>query len=175
MEHPTIGPFLDALERTEMVPGVPPVPDTDLPKYWKLIQERFRNPTICDRIDRNCAEGSARQPKFIIPPATDCVESGRKVDGLAMVSAMWCRYCQGKTETGDDIEPNDKTWDRLHETALKTKDDPSVWLAMVDIYGDLGKRPAFAEAFATAMRSIDEDGVEAAMQKYIEQAKVAAA
>lgn len=174
MEHETIGPFLDTLERTEIVPGVPPVPGVDLNEYWETIQKRFLNPTICDRIDRNCAEGADRQPKFIVPPATDCVDQGRKVDGLALVSAMWCRYCQGKTEDGQEIEPNDKIWDRLHETAMEAKDDPSVWLSMTDIYGDLGSKTAFADAFASALRSVNEDGVEAAMQNYIESAKVAA-
>ena len=31
MEHPAIAPFLDCLEKTEMIPSVPPVPNTDLP------------------------------------------------------------------------------------------------------------------------------------------------
>ena len=53
MTHRTIGPFLDALERTELIPSVPPVPDTNLSEYWDLIAERFSNPTIEDQIVRN--------------------------------------------------------------------------------------------------------------------------
>ena len=173
MEHPVIGPFLDTLQRTEIIPGVPPVPEIVLDEYWELIQDRFLNPTINDRIDRNCAEGHDRQPTFIIPPAMDCIKDGRQVDGLALVSAMWCRYCQGKTEDGKDIEPNDKTWDRLHKTAMEAKDDPSKWLAMTDIYGDLGSTPKFADAFASALTMVNNEGVEAAMKAYTEKSKKA--
>lgn len=35
MEHPTISAFLNALERNEIIPTVPPVPDTSLADYWR--------------------------------------------------------------------------------------------------------------------------------------------
>ena len=37
----------------------------------------------------------------------------RGVKGLALVSAMWCRYCYGESESGKTIPPNDPSWDRL--------------------------------------------------------------
>ena len=166
MEHPVIGPFLDTLERTEIIPAVPPVPNVVLDDYWKTIQNRFENPTICDRIDRNCAQGSERQPKFIIPTATDAVKDGKKVDGLALVSAMWCRYCQGVDESGIEFPPNDTMYEELKETAMAAKDDPNKWLAMQDIYGDLGENPVFQKAFASALNSINQEGVEHAMKEY---------
>ena len=95
MEHPVISSFLDCVQRQEVIPTVPPVPDTDLEDYWELIQARFANPMILDTIDRICFDGANRQPKFIIPPAADNLRDGRSIDGLALVSAMWCRYCQG--------------------------------------------------------------------------------
>jgi mannitol 2-dehydrogenase len=95
MEHPVISAFLDCVQRKEVIPSVPPVPDTDLFDYWELIQARFANPMILDTIDRICFDGANRQPKFIIPPAADNLRDGRPIDGLALVSAMWCRYCQG--------------------------------------------------------------------------------
>jgi mannitol 2-dehydrogenase len=167
MEHPVIASFLNALERTEIIPTVPSVPETSLTEYWKLIAKRFSNPTINDTILRICFDGSSRQPKFIIPVAADGLKEGRNVDGLALVSAMWCRYCQGKTEAGEIIEPNDPEWNRLHETALKAVEDPSYWLDMTDIYGELGQNPKFLESFSTALHTISREGVEAAMQKYI--------
>ena len=39
------------------------------------------------------------------------------------------------------IEPNDPNWDRLQATAKAAKDDPAAWLAMDDIYGDVGTSP----------------------------------
>ena len=100
MDHPVISAFLDCLQRKEVIPSVPPVPETDLYDYWELIQARFANPVILDTIDRICFDGANRQPKFIIPPAADNLRDGRPIEGLALVSAMWCRYCQGTVSIG---------------------------------------------------------------------------
>jgi len=177
MEHSTFAQFLDKLQTTEIVPQVPPVPDTDLKDYWKTICERYKNPTLSDRIDRNCDNGSDRQPKFIIPSIKDGLEKSNNDDeeggcaGLATVSAMWCKYCLGKTESGREIEEaNDAIWDKLKETAEKTaKDgDSSAWLALDEVYGGIGRNEKFQKAFDEALRLCMDEGVEAAMKKYID-------
>mmetsp|Transcript_20811 Transcript_20811/g.46476 ORF Transcript_20811/g.46476 Transcript_20811/m.46476 type:complete len:525 (+) Transcript_20811:282-1856(+) len=167
MDHPVISAFLDCVQRNEVIPSIPPVPDTDLYDYWELIQARFGNPMIADSIDRICFDGASRQPKFIIPPVAENLRDGRSIDGLALVSAMWCRYCQGRAESGREFEPNDPTWDKLHETALKAADDPTVWLNMTGIYGSVGRNTRFAKSFSSALRTISSAGVEKAMQEYI--------
>jgi len=176
MEHPTISRFLDALERNEIIPTIPPVPDTDLREYWDLIQRRFSNPTIGDTITRICYDGASRQPKFIVPVVMDHLKEAKEagggaggqqqVDGMALVSAMWCRYCQGKTESGATIPANDPIWDELQEKAKKAVTDPNVWLSMSEVYGEIGQDPVFQEAFAKQMQRIEEHGVEKAMLMY---------
>lgn len=170
MEHPVIPKFLDKLQRTEIVPMVPPVPDTDLEDYWETISDRYKNPVLSDSIDRNCENGSDRQPKFILPSIADNLDQGNSVDGLATVSAMWCKYCMGKTEDGDEIEDaNDGIWDKLHETAMAARDDPSKWLTeLEEVYGDMGKNEEFQQAFEKALRLCIDEGVEAAMKAYID-------
>lgn len=165
-EHPVIGPFLDALEREEMIPTIPPVPSTSLSEYWELIGKRFSNPTICDTISRICFDGSSRQPKFIVPVARDALEANRKIEGLALVSALWCRYCQGTTESGKTIEPNDPQWDRLQLNANRAVEDPMAWLGMVDVYGKVGEDPLFVDAFREALETVMTLGVEEAMMEY---------
>mmetsp|Transcript_2723 Transcript_2723/g.3669 ORF Transcript_2723/g.3669 Transcript_2723/m.3669 type:complete len:550 (-) Transcript_2723:105-1754(-) len=174
MEHPLIGPFLDIVEKTEFIPTVPPVPNVDLPDYWQSIEERFSNPTIDDSIGRNTYDGASRQPKFIVPVADDALRNGGKIDGLAMVSAMWCRYCQGTTESGKPVPSRDPIWKRLHANAEKAKTDPNAWLSMRDVYGNVGDAPEFQEAFAKALKIINEEGVEAALKSYIGANKAAA-
>jgi mannitol 2-dehydrogenase len=174
MEHPTIGPFLDALERTEIIPTVPPVPDTNLEGYWKVIATRFSNPTIGDTISRICYDGASRQPKFIVPVAADGLQAGTKIDGLALVSVLWCRYCQGMTESGETIEANDPQWDRLQHLALASKTDPTKWLSMTDVYGQVGQDPVFQAAFREALQTMEKDGVEAALKQYIAAAAIQA-
>jgi len=172
MEHPVLGEFLDCLERNEIVPTVPPVPDTDLLDYWKIIQTRFTNPTVADRIDRNCASGSDRQPKFIVPTVKENLKAGRSVNGLATVCAMWCRYWQGTNEAGDKIDLEDALSDKLSKTSNKAKTDPAAWLAIKEVYGDTGENKDFQACFAEALKVVNEEGVEAAMKKYIEACKI---
>jgi mannitol 2-dehydrogenase len=168
MENELVRGFLDKLEKTEIIPTVPPVPNTDLGDYFKLIDQRFSNPKIGDTIRRLCLDGSNRQPKFIIPAIADRLRAGGDVTGLALESALWCRYCFGTTDSGAVIEPNDPSWDRMMETSRKAKDDPPAWLAMEDIYGAVGRSPIFAERFAHALGALWRDGTAATLRSYID-------
>ena len=140
MADPLVRGFLAKLEREEIIPTVPPVPGVDLDDYFELIERRFANPKIGDTIRRLCLDGSNRQPKFILPSIADRLTAGEGIDGLALESALWCRYCSGTTDSGAVIEPNDPNWDRLQAPRKAAKDDPAAWLAMADIYGDVGNR-----------------------------------
>ncbi len=167
MEHPLVSAFLAKVEREEIIPVVPPVPDTDLGDYFALCQRRFANSKIGDTIRRLALDGSNRQPKFIIPSALDRVNAGRSAVGLALVSALWCRYCYGTTDSGTVIEPNDPNWDRLTAQAKIARDDPRAWLAMTDIYGDLARSQAFAAAFGHALTTLWAVGTKTTLEQYL--------
>ncbi|WP_315918496.1 mannitol dehydrogenase family protein [Mesorhizobium sp. SP-1A] len=167
MQEPLVAAFLDKLEHEEIIPVVPPVPDTDLEDYYRLIVKRFANPEIGDTVRRLCLDGSNRQPKFIIPTIADRLKAGRGVAGLALESALWCRYCFGTTDSGAVTEPNDPNWDRMQATAKKAKDDPSAWLAMEDIYGDVGHAPAFVQAFSHALKELWANGTRETLTRYL--------
>jgi mannitol 2-dehydrogenase len=167
MEHPLVHGFFDKVEKTEIVPTVPPVPNTNIDDYLKLIDRRFSNPKIGDTERRLAFDGSNRQPKFIVPVIADNLKAGRSISGLALESALWCRYCAGTTDTGRVVEPNDPIWPRLNALALKAKDDPLQWLTMDDIYGDVARDETFRAAFSDWLNRVWRDGVAATMKSYI--------
>jgi mannitol 2-dehydrogenase len=167
MEEPLVSAFLTKVERDEIIPIVPPVPDTDLNDYFNLIVERFSNPKIGDTVRRLCLDGSNRQPKFIIPSIADRLKAGMGITGLALESALWCRYCYGTTDSGAVIEPNDPAWDRMQKTARAAKDNPGAWLAMADIYGDVGKSETFARAFAHSLDTLWAKGTRETLKDYL--------
>ncbi|WP_343315635.1 mannitol dehydrogenase family protein [Brucella sp. BE17] len=167
MEHPLIRSYLKKLTGEEIIPEVPPVPDTNLEDYRVLIDRRFANPSIGDTIRRLCLDGSNRQPKFVLPTAADRLAKGRPVSGLALVSAFWCRYCFGTTDSGNVIEPNDPSWDRLVKQAALAKDNPSAWLAMEDIFGALASDPVYVAAFSAALKTIWDEGAAKTLEKYL--------
>lgn len=167
MEHPLIDAFLTKLETTEIIPTVPAPPGMVLSDYFQTIRARFANPKIGDTVRRLCFDGSNRQPKFIIPTISDRLAAGHDATGLALESALWARYCAGTTDSGAEIASNDPDWDRLNAAALAAKTDPAAWLAMADIYGDLGADAGFSAAFAHALNALWTDGTEAVLTRYL--------
>jgi mannitol 2-dehydrogenase len=167
MAHPLVRGFLQKVEQEEIIPIVPPVPDTDLQQYFQKIEERFANPKIGDTVRRLCLDGSNRQPKFIIPSIADRLANGAGVDGLALASALWCRYCYGTTESGKAIAPNDPSWDRLVPVARSARENPDAWLAMDDIYGDTGTSAVFRERFAAMLTAVWADGVKTVLKNFL--------
>lgn len=167
MQAPLVRAFLDKIETEEIIPAVPPVPGTDLHAYFEKVKERCANPKIGDTIRRLCLDGSNRQPKFIVPTIADRLAQGLSVEGLALESALWCRYCAGVTDGGAVIEPNDPNWARLNAVALAAARDPSKWLGMQDVYGKTGEDPHFAEPFARWLGLLASEGVKRSLEIYL--------
>ncbi len=168
MAHPLIAAFLDRLELTEIVPIVPPVPGTDLVAYYRLIAERFANPKIGDTIPRLCQDGSNRQPKFIVPSQRDRLAKGLAVDGLALVSALWCRYCAGTDDAGRPIPPNDESAERLKALASAAKTVPVAFLdGLGDVFGDVASAPAFRERFSHHLGDLWDRGTLAVLTDWV--------
>lgn len=167
MQNDLVRAFLDKVERDEVIPVVPPVPNTDLNAYFAKVKERCANPKIGDTIRRLCLDGSNRQPKFIIPTIGDRLAQGLPVEGLALESALWCRYCAGTTDSGAVIAPNDPDWDRLTAAAQAARADPQAWLGMADIYGATGQDARLAEPFARWLAMLWRGGTAATLRHYL--------
>ena len=167
MAHPLIRAFLDKVETEDIIPTVAPVPDTDLGAYYDVIRARFSNPEVADTVRRLCLDGSNRQPKFIVPALRDNLAKGMVPEGLTILSALWCRYCQGTTDSGAVIAPNDPNWDALSARAEAARSDPGAWLAMEEVYGNLAGNAAFAARFAHHLRDVWARGTTAVLQDYL--------
>lgn len=173
MENYTIRSFLMKLEKEEILPAVPDVPGTNVSDYLDLIVRRFSNPKIGDTVQRLCFDGSNRQPKFIVPTIKYNLQATGKANGLALVSALWCKYCFGASDAGNKLEPNDPIWGELTDVAKSAKDDPVIWLKQKAIYGDLSSSPEFVAAFSSWLRILHLHGTEIALNEYLESAATA--
>ncbi len=164
--HPLIAPMLGRIQRTEVIPGVTPVPEMTPTRYFDIVRTRFSNPDIADTIERLCYDGGNRQPKFIVPAIGHALRQALPIEGLALASALWCRYCAGTRDDGTPIPANDPQWDRLNATALLARATPSLWLDQHDIYGAVGQEPRFQAAFAAALDALYRDGVPATLKAF---------
>jgi mannitol 2-dehydrogenase len=168
MEDQQIATFLATLTKRETIPVVPPPPKVDLEAYRIKVAERFANPKIGDTVSRLCFDGSNRQPKFVLPTVRDRLKAGASVKGLALVSALWCRYCYGETESGKTIPPNDPGWERLQAAARGARRDPKAFLDMREIFGELAETPAYVGAFSNALTALWAKGVRATLAGYLD-------
>ncbi|MFZ1469186.1 MAG: mannitol dehydrogenase family protein [Paracoccaceae bacterium] len=168
MAHPLILAFLNKVECEEILPYVPPVPDTDISAYYRQIVARFSNPEIADTERRLCLDGSNRQPKFIIPSIRDAVAAGGSVQGLALVSALWCRYCHGTQDDGTVIAANDPNWGALLPLAQAARTTPQAWLSgLTAVYGGIADDPRFAAAFARWLNRLWTSGTASTLAAYV--------
>ena len=170
MEDEQISAFFEALTKREILPVVPPPPGVDLEAYRALIARRFSNPKIGDTNARLCFDGSNRQPKFILPTVRDRLKTGASVKGLALVSALWCRYCSGETESGETIAPNDPSWDRIQAAAKAARANPPAFLTMREIFGELAENPIYVGAFSRALSALWARGVRRSLADYLSDA-----
>jgi mannitol 2-dehydrogenase len=167
MEDEQIREFLETLTKREVLPVVPPPPNTNLETYRALVARRFANPKIADTIRRLCFDGSNRQPKFILPSVRDRLKSGASIKGLALVSALWCRYCYGETESGKPVAPNDPSWERLQAAAKPARSDPLAFLKLRDIFGELAEDQTYVGEFSRALSTLWARGVRSTLAEYL--------
>ena len=164
---PLIRGFLDKLEMDEILPIIPPVPNTDLSAYYAKVISRLENPGVADTIPRLCQDGSNRQPKFILPSTRDQLARGGSITGLSLVSALWCRYLQGVTESGAVIDIDDPSADLLVGHAQRAKIDPQAFLEMQFVFGDLADDATFSSCFVQHLEALRTQGTAAVLKAYI--------
>ena len=84
-----------------------------------------------------------------------------------MVSALWCRYCYGETDSGTHIPPNDPDWDALVTRSRAAKARPAAWLEMTTVYGDLGQDARFVQAFDRQLTRLWAVGTAQTLSEYL--------
>ena len=168
MADPLICAFLKKLEEDEILPTVPEIPGVSFETYLTTVMDRFSNPAVGDTIPRLCLDGSNRQPKFILPSIQDRLDKGLPVAGLALETALWCRYCLGHNEAGEPHVIEDNNADILKAWAQGVYADKPARIEMPELFGGLASDETFLKAFSYAAGMIAEDGVAATLKAYLD-------
>ena len=129
----------------EATPTLPPVPGVDLEDYKRTLIERFSNEGVRDTVARLAAESSDRIPKWLVPVIRAQLEAGGDVHRAAAVVASWARYAQGTDEQGRPIEVVDRLRDQVCDLARRAREDPDVFIANRDLFGDLAEQRTLRE------------------------------
>lgn len=168
MANDLIAQYLTKLESEDIIPSLPPVPGVNFIDYLALIKSRFANPEVRDTVLRLCQDGSNRLPKFILPIINANIKSAQSYKGLALVVALWCRLCAESADQNSAFSLDDIQAKRLMSHAILAKNEPSIFLEMTDIFGDLGENAEFVELFTVWVNALWQHGVAATLKQYID-------
>ena len=166
-QDPAFQAFLLGYMDKEATPTLAPVPGVDLDGYKYNLIERFSNPEIRDTIARLCAESSDRIPKWLLPVVREQLAAGGEIRRSAAVVASWARYAEGVDEAGQPIEVVDRLRDSLMQLARRQREDPDVFIANREIFGDLIDKKPFVSAYRSALASLHERGARATLESLV--------
>lgn len=168
--------FVERLMADEVQPLLPRVPGVQPVAYRNTLLARLANPPLGDALARLCRNGSAKVPLHVLSSIAAARAAGLPHPLLTLAVAGWLRYLRGTDERGAPIAIEDPRADRLRALALEGGDDPRPLLAEHDVFGALGRDPAFASAVERDLRALAEHGAHGALARRLaEDATIVAA
>jgi mannitol 2-dehydrogenase len=159
--------FLLGYMDEEATPTLAPVPGVDLGEYKHTLIERFSNPEIRDTIARLCAESSDRIPKWLVPVIRQQLATGGEIRRSAAIVASWARYAEGVDEQGEPIEVVDRLADSLVPLARRQREEPDVFIANRQLFGDIIDDERFRAAYLSALDSLHARGARATLESLV--------
>ena len=168
MGDPLFRTFVERMMDDEVTPLLPDVPGIDLAAYKRTLVERFANPKISDQLDRLCARGSSKLPRFLVPSIKEAVEHERPHTLLDLAVAGWLRYLRGVDPEGNEIEVKDPRKEELQPLAVAGGSNPRPLLQREsDVFGDLAQNEAFMASVEQALYSLDRLGSSETIAAYL--------
>lgn len=161
---PLFAEFLLAYFESEAIPTLAPVPGIDLHDYSRTLIERFSNPGVGDKVARLCAYASDRIPKWLLPVICDNLADDGPVRLAAATVASWARYAEGVDEWGSPYEVVDQLADSLVPIARSQNENPTAFIAITGLFGDLAHQPRFVQAYLWALDSLHRKGARATLE-----------
>ncbi|WP_425144922.1 mannitol dehydrogenase family protein [Deinococcus sp.] len=166
-QQPDFAEFLLGYMAQEATPTLRPVPGIDLNAYRHQLIERFSSTAIQDTLARLIVDGSERIPKFLLPVIREQLARGGDIRRSALVVASWSAYIAAAA-AGRFPELVDPRAAELSAAALREAQQPGALLELSDIFGELGRHPAFRAAYSEMRASLERHGPLGAVQRLAE-------
>jgi fructuronate reductase/mannitol 2-dehydrogenase len=164
MAEPLFREYVVRLMDDEVTPLLPEPAGIDLTEYKRTLLQRFANPAIADTLARLCRRGSTKMPHHLLPSLREALAQDRPHRLLTLALAAWLRYLRGTDDAGRPIAVEDPHAATLTALARAGGTDPRPLLAVEHVFGCLGRCPEFVAELETALRRLDDDGVEATIR-----------
>jgi fructuronate reductase len=170
MGDPAYAGFVERLWRDEIVPVVPPPPETDLLAYVAALKERFSNPAIRHRTWQIAMDGSQKLPQRLLGTIRERLARDLPLPCLALVIAAWIRYVGAVDESGGAIDVRDPLAEKLRavqEAAPNAAARVRAVLGLAEVFDrDLPTDRRFVDAVTSAYEVLLARGARAAVQAF---------
>jgi mannitol 2-dehydrogenase len=84
-----------------------------------------------------------------------------------LVVALWCRLCYEGGNDDSEIKLDDPQSTRLIKQSTLAKEDPSEFLQMNDIFGNLAKDGTFTKNFSFWLEMLWDVGTISTLERYL--------
>jgi mannitol 2-dehydrogenase len=115
-----------------------------------------------------CAFSSDRIPKWLLPVINDNLASDGSVRLAAAAVASWARYAEGTDEWGEPYEVVDQLADSLIPIARSQYENPTAFIEIAAVFGDLAHQPRFVQAYSWALESLHHKGARATLEALLQ-------
>jgi fructuronate reductase len=124
---------------TETVPGLPEVPDIDVPAYVEQSIRRLKNPDLKHGTLQISTDGSQKIRQRLLEPLRACLRDRRRADGLLLGVAGWMCYAAGLHWKNTPIDVRDPLAPVTIAIGRRHRDDPEALVsAMLGIEAVFG-------------------------------------
>jgi mannitol 2-dehydrogenase len=166
-QDPLLIGVLETYMEQEAIPSFAAPDGVDLRDYGRTVRDRFASPMIRDSLERICTDTSDRIPKFLLPVVRDRLATGDDVRCGALVVAAWARGAEGVDDDGRPIEVADPRRDRLTAAAARQREDPTAFLRVTEVFGDLAEHGRFVDAYVDALSGMHADGTRRTVERVL--------
>lgn len=129
----------------------------DLSAYAATILARFSSTAIEHRLEQIAWDGSKKLPVRLVPTLAALLDQGRPIDRPAMAFGAWMHFVRAKARGGAPlVDPMAERLMGLGRAANGTPDDVRAFLALREVFLDLGDRPAFVSAVTSAYQALEQ-------------------
>lgn len=158
MEGKGMRELLSAFMTNEVMPQLDEVAGIDVLDYRDELLSRFSNPYIKDSLARICSQSSAKIPVFLLPTVLDNLKNKGDISIAAFTLACWCYYSdKHKSQDGMPLQIEDVLADALHQAASAGGANPTAFLALQTVFGDLAANESFVSEYVKFTQDLYND------------------
>lgn len=149
---------------------LPTLPGIDAGDYAKALLQRFRNPAIAHETYQIAMDGTQKLPQRIFQPALAALERGGDMRPFAFATAMWMRYCLGRTDNGTGYALRDPREAEIGAVLASANENAvAISGALHDLPGfiptELSATPAWRAGIEEVLGVVLSEGVLTAIQQ----------